>query len=103
LLDDLNQLTRADVTTRNERRAERFRQLQDELELRIAELAEQENLDAMRPPLDGKQVMAHLGLEPGPAVGEALEHLMELRLDRGPIPEDEALALLDEWWATRRA
>jgi poly(A) polymerase len=102
LLDDLNQLTRADVTTRNERRAERFRQLQDELELRIAELAEQENLDAMRPPLDGRQVMEHLGLEPGPLVGEALEHLMELRLDRGPIPEDEALALLDEWWATRR-
>ena len=97
LLDKLNQLTRADVTTRSERRAAKFQSLQDDLEERIARLAEQENLDALRPPLDGKQVMDHLGLAPGPAVGEALEFLMELRLDRGPIPEDEAYALLDEW------
>jgi poly(A) polymerase len=97
LLDKLNQLTRADVTTRNERRAARFQALQDDLEERIARLAEQENLDALRPPLDGKQVMDHLGLEPGPKVGQALEFLMELRLDRGPIAEDEAYRLLDEW------
>jgi poly(A) polymerase len=101
LLDDLNQLTRADVTTRNEKRAERFRQLQDELERRIAELAEQENLDAMRPPLDGTQVMQHLGIAPGPAVGEALEFLMELRLERGLISEEDAFELLDAWWAAR--
>ncbi len=100
LLDKLNQLTRADVTTRNERRAAKFQALQDDLEERIARLAEQENLDALRPPLDGKQVMDHLGLDPGPAVGEALEFLMELRMERGPIPEDEAYELLDEW-ATR--
>ena len=97
LLDKLNQLTRADVTTRNERRAAKFQALQDDLEERIARLAEQENLDALRPPLDGKQVMDHLGLAPGPAVGEALEFLMELRLDRGPIPEEEAYQLLDDW------
>lgn len=97
LLDKLNQLTRADVTTRNERRAAKFQALQDDLEERIARLAEQENLDALRPPLDGKQVMDHLGLAPGPAVGEALDFLMELRLDRGPISEEQAYQLLDDW------
>ena len=97
LLDKLNQLTRADVTTRDPRRAERFRALQDDLEERIARLWEQENLDAMRPPLDGRQVMEHLGLEPGPLVGEALASLMEVRLERGEIPEEEAYALLDAW------
>ena len=97
LLDDLNQLTRADCTTRDERRAARFAALQDELEERIARLAEQESLEAMRPPLDGRQVMEHLGLEPGPVIGEALAFLMEVRLDRGEIPEKEAYALLDGW------
>jgi poly(A) polymerase len=97
LLDRLNQLTRADVTTRNEQRAERFRALQDDLEERIARLAEQENLDALRPPLDGTQVMEHLDIEPGPLVGEALEHLMDLRMERGPIEEAEAYALLEAW------
>jgi poly(A) polymerase len=97
LLDDLNQLTRADVTTRDPRRAERFARLQDELEERIARLAERENLEAMRPPLDGRQVMAHLGIEPGPVVGEALAYLMEVRLERGEIAEEEAYGLLDAW------
>jgi len=92
LLDRLNQLTRADVTTRNPERAMHFATLQDELEERIARLAEEENLDAMRPPLDGHQVMQRLGLERGgPLVGEALAYLMEVRLERGPVPEDEAL------------
>jgi poly(A) polymerase len=100
-LDRLNMLTRADCTTRNEQRAARFARLQDELEERIARLAEQENLDAMRPPLDGRQVMEHLGLEPGPAVGEALAYLMELRMERGPIDGAEALELLDRWWSDR--
>jgi poly(A) polymerase len=99
LLDRLNQLTRADVTTRNERRMERFRALQDELEERIAALAEAENLQAMRPPLDGTDVMEHLGIEPGPLVGRALEFLMEVRLERGPIEREEALRLLDGWAA----
>ena len=97
LLDMLNQLTRADCTTRNERRAREFATLQDDLEERIARLAEQENLEAMRPPLDGRQVMEHLGLEPGPQVGEALAYLMEVRMERGPIPQDEAFALIDAW------
>jgi poly(A) polymerase len=97
LLDRLNALTRADVTTRNEKRAKRFAQLQDELEERIAALAEREELDKLRPPLDGRQVMEHLSLEPGPVVGEALAFLMELRLERGPIAEDEAYAELDTW------
>jgi poly(A) polymerase len=97
LLDRLNQLTRADCTTRNAARAARLSQLQDELEERIARLAEEENLDALRPPIDGKQVMAHLGVPPGPIVGEALAYLFEVRMDRGPIPEDEAFELLDAW------
>jgi len=101
LLDRLNQLTRADVTTRNERRAEKFRRLQDELEERIARLAEQENLAAIRPSLDGKQVMERLGIPPGPVVGEALAYLMELRMERGPLVEDEAYAALDAWWSER--
>jgi poly(A) polymerase len=97
LLDKLNQLTRADCTTRDPKRAERFGRLQDDLEERIARLAEQENLEAMRPTLDGRQVMERLGLEPGPAVGEALAFLMEVRMERGEIPEDEAYELLDAW------
>jgi poly(A) polymerase len=97
LLDRLNQLTRADVTTRNAERAKRFAALQDELEERIAALAEEENLEAMRPPLDGRQVMDRLGIAPGPVVGEALAYLMEVRMERGPVPEDEAYELLDAW------
>jgi poly(A) polymerase len=101
LLDELNQLTRADCTTRDPRRAERFARLQDELEERIARLAEQENLEAMRPPLDGRQVMEHLAIDPGPLVGEALAYLMEIRMERGEIPEAEAYELLDDWAAER--
>jgi poly(A) polymerase len=97
LLDRLNQLTRADVTTRNADRASRFAALQDELEERIAALAERENLEAIRPPLDGDQVMEHLGVPPGPAVGEALAYLLDLRMERGPIAQDEAFLLLDAW------
>ena len=97
LLDRLNQLTRADCTTRNAAKATRLSQLQDDLEERIARLAEEENLEAMRPSLDGRQVMEHLGVPPGPIVGEALAYLLEVRIDRGPIPQDEAFALLDAW------
>ena len=97
LLDWLNQLTRADVTTGNLFKARQFRALQDDLEKRIARLAEEENLDALRPPLDGNDIMAHLQIPPGPLVGEAREYLMEQRLDRGPIDEKEAYRLLDAW------
>ena len=70
----------------------------DELERRIEELREKEEIDAVRPELDGIQVMDHLGVPPGPIVGQALEFLLELRLDEGPLGEDEAYRRLDEWW-----
>jgi poly(A) polymerase len=101
LLDRLNQLTRADCTTRNPQRAASLRALQDELEERIARLAEEENLQALRPPLDGNEVMEHLGLKPGREIGEALQYLMELRLERGPIEKDDAYRELDAWAAER--
>jgi poly(A) polymerase len=97
LLDKLNQLTRADCTTRNAAKAARLGALQDELEERIARLAEQENLDAMRPALDGNRIMERLGIEPGPLVGEAYAYLMDVRIELGPIGEDEAGELLDAW------
>jgi poly(A) polymerase len=97
LLDELNHLQRCDCTTRNPRRAAALARRMDELERRIAELREQEELDSIRPPLDGRQVMAHLGVPPGPIVGEALELLLEARLDEGPLSEDDAYARLDAW------
>ena len=101
LLDRLNQLTRADVTTGNLFKARQFRALQDDLEKRIARLAEEENLLALRPPLDGNDIMVHLGIPPGPLVGEAREYLLEQRIERGPIEEEEAYRLLDTWAAER--
>jgi poly(A) polymerase len=97
LLDKLNQLTRADCTTQNPKKARMLAELQDDLEQRIARLAEEENLQAIKPPLDGNQVMEHLRIPPGPTVGEALDFLLQVRMDRGPIPEDEAYRLLEEW------
>lgn len=101
LLDDLNNLVRSDCTTRNEKKAERLSRRMDELEDRIEELRRQEQIDAIRPPLDGRQVMAHLGLAPGPEVGDALDHLLEIRLDEGPMDEAEAYRHLDAWAAER--
>lgn len=101
LLDELNELTRCDCTTRNQKKAEALSRRMDELERRIAELREQEALDALRPDLDGRQVMEHLGIPPSRAVGEALDFLMELRLDEGPLGEEEAGRRLDAWWAER--
>ena len=102
LLPELIELTRCDCTTRNERKAAMLSRRMDELEARIAELRDKEALDAMRPDLDGAQVMAHLDLEPGPEVGRALSHLLEVRLDEGPLTEDEAYARLDAWWEGSR-
>jgi poly(A) polymerase len=101
LLDELIVLTRCDCTTRNERRAAQLARRMDELEARIAELAEQEELRSIRPDLDGNAVMAHLGIGPGPAVGQALAFLLEARLDEGPLGDAEAKRRLDEWWAAQ--
>jgi poly(A) polymerase len=102
LLERLNALTRADCTTRNQRKAQELSDRMDSLEVRIEELRHQEELDSLRPDLDGNQVMEHLGLAPGRDVGQALAFLMELRLEEGPLGEAEAFRRLDEWWKERR-
>ena len=101
LLSRLHVLTRADVTTRNQRKAERLAHAYDDLERRIEELAKQEELDAIRPDLNGEEIMEILGITPGPEVGQAYRFLMELRLDEGPIGPDEAKKRLLDWWASR--
>jgi poly(A) polymerase len=101
LLEMLNELTRSDCTTRNAAKARALARRMDELEARIAELRQQEGLDALRPDLDGNQVMEILGIGPGRAVGQALSFLMELRLDEGPLGEEEATNRLKSWWAAR--
>ncbi|WP_460865278.1 CCA tRNA nucleotidyltransferase [Nocardioides pakistanensis] len=100
-LERLHILTRADSTTRNKRKAERLRRAYDHLEERISRLAEEEELASLRPDLDGNQIMTILGIGPGREVGEAYKYLLELRLDRGPMSEEEATAALREWWAAR--
>ncbi len=101
LLDRLNELTRCDCTTRNAAKARALGRRMDELIARIAVLREQEELDAMRPDLDGTQVMEQLGLRPGRDVGAALEFLLELRVEEGPLGEDEARRRLAAWWSKR--
>ena len=99
LLYQLNELTRCDCTTRNAAKAKALARRMEELEERIAVLQSQEELKAIRPDLDGNAVMSRLGIRPGPEVGEALAFLLELRLEEGPLGEDEAGRRLDEWWA----
>ncbi|MDQ1604206.1 MAG: poly(A) polymerase [Actinomycetota bacterium] len=98
-LEQLHRLTRSDCTTRNRRRAEALRRSYDDLEERIARLREQEELDSIRPDLDGNDIMTILGLPPGPVVGRAWRHLKEQRLERGPMSRDDAVAELSRWWA----
>ncbi len=100
-LERLHVLTRADCTTRNKRKADLLRRTYDGLEERIARLSEAEELASMRPDLDGNQIMELLGIGPGRVVGEAYRHLLELRLDHGPMSEEQARAALLEWAATR--
>lgn len=97
-LDGLHILTRADVTTRNVKKEHRLQAAYDDLEDRIAALREQEELDSLRPELDGEQIMALLGLTPGPNVGRAYRFLMDLRLDEGILGQEEASRRLREWW-----
>lgn len=100
-LERLHVLTRADCTTRNRRKADALRRSYDDLEARIERLQEQEELQSMRPDLDGNQIMALLGIGPGREVGEAYRFLLELRLDEGPLGPEEAEARLRAWWAER--
>jgi poly(A) polymerase len=101
-LEELIELTRCDCTTRNRRKAEILSKRMDDLEERIATLAAQEELAAIRPDLDGREVAEHLGIQPSREVGDALRHLLELRLDRGPMAKEDALKELDLWWAERQ-
>ncbi|MCX2964828.1 CCA tRNA nucleotidyltransferase [Gordonia aquimaris] len=101
LLDRLHKLVRADCTTRNKRRARRLQENYDHLEHRIADLQAAEDLERVRPDLDGNAIMQLLGLPPGPKVGQAWRYLKELRLDRGPLTREEAEEALREWWASQ--
>ncbi|MFY9263064.1 MAG: CCA tRNA nucleotidyltransferase [Actinomycetaceae bacterium] len=98
LLERLNRLTRADVTTGNRRKARRLWAAMDELEQRIVQLKEQEEIDAIRPDLDGTQIMRLLDIKPGPVVGKAYKFLMDLRMEEGPLGEEEATRRLLAWW-----
>lgn len=98
-LERLHILTRSDCTTRNRRKAERLEFAYDDLERRIKELEAREELDSIRPDLDGTQIMEMLGIGPGPVVGRAYRFLLNLRLDEGPKDDDAARAALLEWWA----
>jgi poly(A) polymerase len=100
-LERLHILTRADCTTRNQRKAQRLQRTYDELERRIAVLAEAEELGSIRPDLDGGQIMTILGIPPGPEVGEAYRFLLDLRMDRGPLSEADATEALKAFWAAR--
>ena len=101
LLPRLHKLTRSDSTTRNRRKAEALARSYDDLEARIARLRAREQLDAIRPDLDGNAIMEILGVPPGPVVGRAWKHLKELRLDRGPLSREDAEAELRRWWSAQ--
>jgi poly(A) polymerase len=98
-LSRLNKLTRADCTTRNLRKAKELSLRMDELEVKIAELQAREEIEALRPELDGLQVIEHLGLTPGRVVGDAIDFLFEIRLDEGLLGDEEIRRRLDSWWA----
>ena len=102
LLGHLHVLTRADCTTRNAKKAERLARTYDDLENRIAKLAEEEELSKIRPDLDGAQVMKILDIKPSADVGKALDFLMELRMENGPLGEERATQELVQWWKARR-
>lgn len=101
LLERLHRLTRADCTTRNQRKATRLRRAYDDLEDRITVLLEQEELDRVRPELDGHEIGEVLGIEPGPVLGQAYQYLLQVRLDEGLIGKDAASDRLRSWWAAR--
>ena len=98
LLIHLHLLTRADCTTRNQKKAEGLAKTYDQLEERIALLMEQEELNKIRPDLSGEQIMEILSIKPSPAVGKAYDFLLELRLEHGPLGEEKAKSELLNWW-----
>lgn len=102
-LERLHILTRSDCTTRNVRKAQRLRRAYEELEWRIDELSAQEELNAIRPDLDGTQIMAVLGIGEGREVGQAYKFLLERRIEEGPLGEERAVQELKDWWAGRAA
>jgi poly(A) polymerase len=97
----LHKLTRADSTTRNRRKAAALQRTYDHLEQRISILAQAEELAAIRPDLDGNQIMSILGIGPGRDVGRAYNHLLELRMDNGPMSQQEATEALLAWWESQ--
>jgi len=99
LLPRLNRLTRSDCTTRNVRKARELSRIYDDLETRIAALMEKEQLDAVRPELDGNEIAEVLGIAPGPVLGRAYKHLLSVRMDQGPIGREAAVEALRAWWA----
>ncbi|MEE4493624.1 CCA tRNA nucleotidyltransferase [Streptomyces sp. BE230] len=101
LLDRLHKLTRSDCTTRNKRKASALSRTYDALEERIAQLQDQEELDSIRPDLDGNEIMEILSVGPGPVIGKAYAFLLELRLEHGPMERDAAVAELKKWWAAQ--
>jgi poly(A) polymerase len=101
LLDRLHKLTRSDCTTRNRRKATALARAYDSLQDRIAKLQEQEELDAIRPDLDGNEIMRILDVPPGPLVGKAYKHMLEMRLEHGPLDHDAAVGELKTWWAAQ--
>lgn len=98
LLERLHKLTRSDCTTRNKRKAAALSRTYDGLEERIAQLKSQEELDAIRPDLDGNEIMQILDVGPGPVIGKAYAFLLELRLENGPLEHDTAVSELKKWW-----
>lgn len=101
LLPRLHKLVRSDCTTRNPKKAARLQRTYDALEERIAEIAAKEDLAKVRPDLDGNEIMGILGLRPGPEVGKAWAFMKELRLERGPLEREDAIAELQAWWANQ--
>jgi poly(A) polymerase len=102
LLTHLHVLTRADCTTRNKAKAERLAATYDSLEERIAVLMEEEELNKIRPDLDGETIMKILGITPSPVVGEAYKYLLDLRMEQGPLGEEAATRELLSWWSQRK-
>ncbi|MEP6598592.1 MAG: CCA tRNA nucleotidyltransferase [Actinomycetota bacterium] len=102
LLSRLHKLVRSDCTTRNKRKAAALSAAYDALEQRIGQLREQEELDAIRPDLDGNEIMTVLDIPPGPLVGRAYQHLLTLRMEHGPLGHDRAVDALRTWWTDQR-